>query len=240
MVFCAHLLILEGLDHHQNVISSSLYYPWPLHEISSQSICNYLSNIIHKQTNRRTDRQTNATKNVSSFAKEVISEGEQMEPLYQPRHIQHSESIWRTYNVHSVGAVLSASLTFHSLVIVISQEIYGFFMGLLSIWCTAWTRFLSRFFTLIWHKWSSISCLISTCLTDYMHFNQSGKLCFSSEDFFSYWILLFGVGGLYIELDSFDSGQRHALTGAEIKNWISHEGHYVDGVEQHGWSILFF
>ena len=28
--FCAHLLILEYPDHHQNVISSSLYYPGPL------------------------------------------------------------------------------------------------------------------------------------------------------------------------------------------------------------------
>ena len=72
MVFFAHLRILEYPDHHQNVISSSLYYPGPLHKISSQSVHNFLSNVVHKQTNKQTDRQTNATKNITSFAKEVI------------------------------------------------------------------------------------------------------------------------------------------------------------------------
>ena len=38
MVFFAHLLILEYPDHHKNLISSSLYYPEPLHKISSQSV----------------------------------------------------------------------------------------------------------------------------------------------------------------------------------------------------------
>ena len=66
--FFAHLLILEYPDHHQNLISSSLYYPGPLHRISSQSVRNFLSNVVHRQT----DRQTNATKNITSFAKEVI------------------------------------------------------------------------------------------------------------------------------------------------------------------------
>ena len=64
----AHLLILEYPDHHQNLISSSLYYPRPLHKISSQSVHNFLSNVVHRQT----DKQTNATKNITSFAKEVI------------------------------------------------------------------------------------------------------------------------------------------------------------------------
>ena len=54
----AHLLIIEYADHHQNLISSSLYYPGPLHKISSQSVHNFLSNVVHKQTNR----QTNASK----------------------------------------------------------------------------------------------------------------------------------------------------------------------------------
>ena len=65
--FLAHLLILEYPDHHQNLISSSLYYPGPLQKISSQSVHNFLSN-VHRQTNK----QTNATKNITSFAKEVI------------------------------------------------------------------------------------------------------------------------------------------------------------------------
>ena len=75
--FFANLLILEYPDHHQTLISSSLYYPGPRHKISSQSVHNILSNVVHKQTNRQTDkqtiRQTNATKNITSFAKEVIT-----------------------------------------------------------------------------------------------------------------------------------------------------------------------
>ena len=67
--FFAHLLILEYPDHHKNLISSSLYYPEPLHKISSQSVYNFLSNVVHKQTNKQTDKHTNATKNITSFAK---------------------------------------------------------------------------------------------------------------------------------------------------------------------------
>ena len=58
-VFFAHLLILQNPDHHQNLISSSLYYSGPVHKISSQSVHNFLSNVVHRQTNRQTDRQTN-------------------------------------------------------------------------------------------------------------------------------------------------------------------------------------
>ena len=65
--FFAHLLILQYPDHHQNLISSYLYYPGPVHKISSQSVHNFLNNVVHRQT----DRQTNATKNITSFAKEV-------------------------------------------------------------------------------------------------------------------------------------------------------------------------
>ena len=50
IVFFAHLLTLEYTDHHQHLISSSLYYPGPLHKISSQSIHNFLSNVVHRQT----------------------------------------------------------------------------------------------------------------------------------------------------------------------------------------------
>ena len=66
----AHLLTLKYTGHHQNLISSSLYYSWPLHKISSQSIHNLLSNVVHRQT----DKQTNATKNITSFAKELTKE----------------------------------------------------------------------------------------------------------------------------------------------------------------------
>ena len=58
MVFFAHLLILEYSDQHQNVISSSLYYPGPLHKISLQSVLNFLSNVVHRQTSKQTDKPT--------------------------------------------------------------------------------------------------------------------------------------------------------------------------------------
>ena len=60
MVFFAHLLILEYSDHHQNLFSSSLYYPRPLHKISSKSVHNFLSNVVHRQTKRQkqTDKPT--------------------------------------------------------------------------------------------------------------------------------------------------------------------------------------
>ena len=51
--FFAHLLILQYPDHHQNLISSSLYYSGPVHKISSQSVHNILSNVVHRQTNQR-------------------------------------------------------------------------------------------------------------------------------------------------------------------------------------------
>ena len=58
MVFFAHLRILEYPDHRQNLISSSLYYPGPLHIISSQSAHNFLSNVVWRQTDRQTDKPT--------------------------------------------------------------------------------------------------------------------------------------------------------------------------------------
>ena len=57
--FFAHLLILQYPDHHQNLISSSLYYSGPVHKISSQSVHNFLSNVVHRQTDKQTNRQTN-------------------------------------------------------------------------------------------------------------------------------------------------------------------------------------
>ena len=54
-----------------NLISSSLYYPGPLHKISSQSVHNFLRVML--STDRQRDKQTNTTKNITSFAKEVIN-----------------------------------------------------------------------------------------------------------------------------------------------------------------------
>ena len=82
----AHLLILEYPDHHQNLISSSLYYPGLLHKMSSQSVHNFLSNVVHRQTNKQTDKQTNATKNITSFAKEVKTD-RQTKQRYQKHNL---------------------------------------------------------------------------------------------------------------------------------------------------------
>ena len=56
-VFFAHLLILQYPDHHQNLISSYLYYSGPVHKISSQSVHNFLSNVVHIQTNKQTNQR---------------------------------------------------------------------------------------------------------------------------------------------------------------------------------------
>ena len=55
--FFAHLLILQYPDHHQNLISSSLYHSGPAHKISSQSVYNVLSYVVHRQTNRQTNQR---------------------------------------------------------------------------------------------------------------------------------------------------------------------------------------
>ena len=62
----AHLHILEYPDQHQNLISSSLYYPGPLHPNP------FITFWVMLSTDKQTDRQTNANKNVTSFPKEVI------------------------------------------------------------------------------------------------------------------------------------------------------------------------
>ena len=53
MVFCVHLRILKDLDH-QNLIRYSFYHPGPLHRISPKSI----NNVVHKHTNKLTDKPT--------------------------------------------------------------------------------------------------------------------------------------------------------------------------------------
>ena len=60
MVFFAHLLILEDPGCHQNLISSSLYQPGPLHKIPLQSIYNLC--VVILLTIRQTNRQTTLPK----------------------------------------------------------------------------------------------------------------------------------------------------------------------------------
>ena len=81
VVFSCSFTHLRIPDHHKNIIGSSLYYPEPLYKISSQSVYNFLSNVVHKQTNKQTERQTNATKDIS-FAKEVINKSSLIEAEY--------------------------------------------------------------------------------------------------------------------------------------------------------------
>ena len=53
MVF-AHLLILEYPDHYQNLISSSFYYPWPLHKCHPNPFITFWVMLsTDKQTNQR-------------------------------------------------------------------------------------------------------------------------------------------------------------------------------------------
>ena len=63
LVFFAHLLIKEDLDHHQNLI----FFIVPLghlYKISSKSIHNFLSNVIHKRLNKQTNLRC---QNITSF-----------------------------------------------------------------------------------------------------------------------------------------------------------------------------
>ena len=92
----AHLLILQYPDHHQNLISSSLYYSGPVHKISSQSVNNFLSNVVHRQTNRQTDKLTNATENTRSTQRAQTSLAE----ADHYSHIAHCKNVepwlWKT------------------------------------------------------------------------------------------------------------------------------------------------
>ena len=65
-IFCSftHLRIPRSPPQFNQFI----VLPRTLHKILSQSVRNFLSNVDHKQTNR----QTKATKNITSFAKEVM------------------------------------------------------------------------------------------------------------------------------------------------------------------------
>ena len=100
--FFAHLLVLQYPDHHQNLISSSLYYSGPVHKISSQSVHNFLSYVVHRQTNRQTDKLTNATKNITSFAKARSTQRAQtsLAEADHYSHIAHCKNVepwlWKT------------------------------------------------------------------------------------------------------------------------------------------------
>ena len=54
--FFAHLLILQYPDHHQNLISSSLYYSRPVHKFHPNPFITFW---VMLSTDKQTDRQTN-------------------------------------------------------------------------------------------------------------------------------------------------------------------------------------
>ena len=94
-VFCSftHLRIPRSLPKFNQFFivlpRTPLYYPGPLRKISSQSVHNFLSNVVHRKTNK-------ATKNITSFAKEVINglTGNMMHHacIY---HIEYKNKVWR-------------------------------------------------------------------------------------------------------------------------------------------------
>ena len=71
--FFAHLLILQYPDHHQNLISSYLYYSGPVHKISSQSVHNFLSNVVHRQTNKQTNQRYQKHNLLCQGGKNIVS-----------------------------------------------------------------------------------------------------------------------------------------------------------------------
>ena len=63
-LFFAHLLILQYPDHHQNLISSSLYYSGPVQKFHPNPFITFWVMLsTDKQTNRQTDRQTDRQTN---------------------------------------------------------------------------------------------------------------------------------------------------------------------------------
>ena len=115
--FFAHLLILQYPDHHQNLISSSLYYSGPVHKISSKSVHNVLSNVVHRQTNRQTDRQTDRQTNQRYQKHNLLCQGgkyhntaeEQNQCL---RNTKCTVIIWRSW-VRTMEAGLPLPLLTH-------------------------------------------------------------------------------------------------------------------------------
>ena len=57
----ARLLFYEDLDCHQNFVSSTLYHPGPVLNLSLQCVHNFLNNVARRHTHRQTNKQTNST-----------------------------------------------------------------------------------------------------------------------------------------------------------------------------------
>ena len=66
------------VDHQRLNPNSLLYCLGPLRKISSQSVHNFQSNVVQRQT----DRQTNTTNNMTSFAKNFLCQGGQYCELF--------------------------------------------------------------------------------------------------------------------------------------------------------------
>ena len=107
MVLFAHLLILEYPDHHKNLISSSLYYPRPLHKISSQSVHNFLSN-VHRQTNKQT-RSTQRVQTSLAEADHYSHILHTVKMLSQRFWIITCTTIWICYHYYGVFLLIYSS-----------------------------------------------------------------------------------------------------------------------------------
>ena len=59
-------------DHSQNLIVSSFYLVRHILKISSKSIHKFLSYLVHKQTNKIRDGETNPGENITSLAEVII------------------------------------------------------------------------------------------------------------------------------------------------------------------------
>ena len=107
--FLAHLLILQYPDHHQNLISSSLYYSGPFDKISSQSVHNVLSNFVHRQTNRQTDRQTDRT-NQCYQKHNLLCQGGKKKRFW----IITFTTIWVYYHYYGVFLLIYSSYNYNT------------------------------------------------------------------------------------------------------------------------------
>ena len=102
----AHFLILQYPDHHQNLISSSLYYSGPVHKISSQSVHNLLSN-VHRQTNKQTNQRYQKHNLLCQGGKD----GEEGKGASRVNDViicreRERERLWRRWKYHTANALV--------------------------------------------------------------------------------------------------------------------------------------
>ena len=123
----AHLLILQYPDHHQNLISSSLYYSGSAHKISSQSVHNVLSNVVHRQTDRQTDRQTNQRYQKHN----LLCQGgnERKKTISSEAYLLNQQQHCSSHNPHAVFTSLRSTIL---QVICTTPALFGYWLILIN------------------------------------------------------------------------------------------------------------